>query len=189
MKNFVSEIPHIKNGNLELRKLEMSDADALSELTENEEVYRFLPTFLFEKKYDSAEEVISRLYNECLEKSLILGVFCDGEFCGLAEFYGYSAPFLKISVGYRLLPEFWGKGIATKVLGMMCAWLFDKTDIRIITASVILENKASASVLKKNGFKCAAYSVFENWGYQHLTKADKYLKTAKNYGKNYRFRV
>ena len=188
MKKFFSEIPHIVNGSLELRKAELSDVNGLRELVECDEVYRYLPTFLFEKKYDSAEEVITRLYDECLESSLILGIFYNGEFCGLAEFYGYSAPFLKISVGYRLIPRFWGKGIASETLGMMVDWLFCKTDIKIITASVMPENKASAGVLKKNGFKCAVYSVFENWGYPHLTKADKYIKTAKDYRKGYSFK-
>lgn len=35
------------------------------------------------------------MYDECLEGSLILGIFSGGEFCGLAEFYGYRAPCLK----------------------------------------------------------------------------------------------
>ena len=188
MKNLFSKIPCICGEDIELRKLEKSDAEGLGELTGSDEVYRFLPTFLFEKKYVDAEEAISRMYDEGLEKSLILGVFSSGEFCGLVEFYGRQAPLLKISVGYRLLPRFWGKGIATKALALMVDWLFSETDVKIITASVISENSASTKVLKKNGFRCAARSVPENWGHILPTKADKWIRTAAGYRRDYSFR-
>ncbi len=45
----------------------------MSRLAADERVYRWLPTFLFERKYADAQEVIRRLYTECLEESLILG--------------------------------------------------------------------------------------------------------------------
>lgn len=185
MKKLFSVLPCIRGDELELRPLEARDAESLRELTESDEVYRFLPTFLFEKKFDSAEEAIRRMYDEGLESSLILGIFSNGEFCGLAEFYGYRAPFLKISVGYRLLPRYWGKGIATKALGLMVGFLFGETDVKIITASVMPENRASAQVLKKNGFRCAAYAVWENWGYALPTKTDKWIRTAAGYRRSY----
>ena len=178
MKKLFSEIPCIRGGELELRQLAASDADGLRQLTESDEVYRTLPTFLFEKKYDDAAVAIRRMYDEGLEGSLILGIFRAGEFCGLAEFYGYRAPLLKISVGYRLLPRFWGQGIATKALGLMVGYLFQETNVKIITASVLPENHASAGVLRKNGFQCAARGVWENWGHALPTKADKWIRTA-----------
>ena len=119
MKKLISAIPLIRGERLELRPLTLRDAPCLKELTESEEVYRYLPTFLFEQKDNDPEEVIRRMYDECLEESLILGVFSNGEFCGLAEVYGYRAPLLKASVGYRLLPRFWGKGIATEALRLI----------------------------------------------------------------------
>ncbi len=188
MKKLFSEIPQICGENIELRRLTHGDAEGLRELTENDEVYRMLPTFLFEKKYDDTGTVIDRLYTECLKKSLILGIFFKGEFCGLAEFYGYRPPLLKASAGYRLLPRFWGKGIATQALGLMTGYLFNETDVRIITASVIPENAASAAVLKKNGFRCTLRSVPENWGHPLPTLADKWLKISDGHNRDYTFR-
>ena len=170
-----------------MRQLKSEDASALKELTDSEESYRFLPTFLFEKKYDDSFYVISRMYDECLEDSLILGIFTNGEFCGLAELYGYRAPFLKISVGYRLIPRFWGRGIATEVLGLLVRYLFSETDIRYITASVLPENEASAAVLKKNGFRKALYSVPEDWGHARLEKTDKWIKKSTAHKGEYTF--
>lgn len=178
MKKLISEIPYIKSEDIELKKLTLDDTSALKELTENEEVYKFLPSFLFEKKYESAEDVINRLYDECLEESLILGVFSNGEFCGLAEIYGYSAPLLKVSIGCRLLPCFWGKGIATKTVNLIVDFLFNETEVKVITASVMPENSGSANVLKKNGFRRVLRSVPGDWGFSKPVFADKWAKTA-----------
>ena len=76
-----------------------NDTADLQSFMDSPRVYRYLPTFLFEHKYQKAEDVIDRLYAECLSDSLILGIFCGDTFCGLAEFYGYRASIRKISVG------------------------------------------------------------------------------------------
>ena len=91
MKKLFSEIPYIESERLILRKIGEEDAEGLSELTHSPNVYRYLPTFLFEKKYEDVHEVISSLYDECFRESIILGVFMGNVFCGLAEIYGFSA--------------------------------------------------------------------------------------------------
>ena len=174
-KRFYTEIPYLQGERLTLRALTPGDADALRELTEDAAVYRYLPTFLFEKKYDDVRTVIERLYDECLAESIILGIFMEDDFCGLAEFYGYREPIHKISVGYRLLRRCWGKGIATEALGMMIGYLSHETDIEIITASTMIENQASANVLRKNGFSLVVHGADEDWGYEIPTAADKWI--------------
>ena len=50
-------------------------------------------------------DVIRHLYDECFKDSIILGVFMEGDFCGLAEIYGYREP--KYDLG--LLTLYWHK--------------------------------------------------------------------------------
>lgn len=175
-KKLFSEIPHIKGKRIELKALTAADAPALRELTEDSEVYRYLPAFLFEKKYGDALTVIERLYDECFRESIILGIFADGSFCGLAEFYGYQDRIHKISVGFRLLRRCWGHGTATETLRLMTDYLYGETDIEIITASTMTENKASEAVLVKNGFDLVVHGADEDWGYEQPTKADKWIR-------------
>ena len=175
-KKLFSEIPHIKGERLVLKEITMADAPALRELTENPRVYRYLPTFLFEKKYPDAETVISRLYDECWRDSVILGIYAGETFCGLAELYGYREPIHKISVGYRLTERCWGKGIASEALRMMIDYLYNRTDIEIITASTMVENLASARVLRKNGFSLVVHAADEDWGYEGPTLTDKWIR-------------
>lgn len=175
-KKLFSEIPHLQGKHVILKALTPDDAPALQELVNDAEVYRYLPTFLFEKKYDNAQTVISRLYDECIKESLILGIYYNDELCGLAEMYDYRDSIHKISVGYRLLRRFWGQEIATEALGLMIDYLYGETDIEIITASTMVENKASAAVLKKNDFLHVVHAADEDWGYEHPTVTDKWIR-------------
>lgn len=191
MKKLFSEKPYIKGDGIVLRRITRDDAASLRELTENVKVYRYLPTFLFEKKYESIEYVIDHLYDECFRESIILGIYKTdpvgtapaGEaaeakevFCGIAEMYGFRDEIHKISVGYRLLERFWGQGIASRALKLMINYLYNETDIEIITASTMIENIASARVLGKNGFDLVVHAVPEDWGYEEPTITDKWIR-------------
>lgn len=175
-KKLFSEIPCLKGERLTLRRLTRADQAGLQELVDSPRVYRYLPTFLFEQKYPDVGYVIDHLYDECWKESIILGVFLGDEFCGLAEMYGYRDPIHKISVGYRLLERFWGKGIAGEALAMMIDYLYDETDIEIITASTMVENRASAHVLQKNDFQMVVHAADEDWGYDKPTVTDKWIR-------------
>ena len=176
MKNLFSDIPLLSSDSLCLKRLEMENADDLHRLAHQKAVYRYEPTFLFEHKYPDTREVIRRLYDECLEDSLILGIFQDDQFCGLAEMYGYREPIHKISVGYRLSERFWGRGIASETLGAMIRYLYRETDIEIVTASTMVENRASARVLEKNEFTLVVHASPEDWGYEAPTPAEKWIR-------------
>ena len=174
MRELFPAPPVLAGERLCLRPLAAPDAEGLSRLVREDAVYRFLPTFLFEKQYAPAE-AIARLYDEGLRDSLILGVFSGERFCGLAEMYGFKDQIHKISVGYRLLEECWGRGLATEALKLMIRYLYDETDIEIITASSMIENRASARVLTKNGFTLVESNAPEDWGFDHPVLADKWI--------------
>ena len=178
-KKLFSEVPSLVGEGIALGPLTEADAPALQDLMDNEHVYRFLPTFLFEKQCADARDAIARLYGEPFvrKESLILGVreAEGGELLGLAEFYGLRDDAHKISVGYRLRECGWGRGVATRAVDRMVAYLYGETDIEIITASTMVENIASARVLEKNGFIRTARGVGEDWGYPEPTIADKWF--------------
>ena len=175
MKKLFSEIPYIKSERLILRKIEETDAEDLSELTHSPNVYRYLPTFLFEQKYEDIHYVIRRLYDECFKESIILGVFTEDEFCGLAEIYGYRENTHKASIGCRFLERCWGQGIATETVRALVRYLTQKTDIEVITASTMVINKRITRVTEKNDFELVASGVDEDWGYPQPTSVNKWV--------------
>ena len=76
--------------------------------------------------------------------------------------YGYRDEMHKISVGCRISEPFWYKGIAAEAVGLLVRYLYDETDIEIITASTMVVNKAAAEVLRKNGFTLVSSGVYED---------------------------
>ena len=175
-KKLFSEIPRIQSPRLVLKEVTLADTSALQEFVSSPTVYRYLPTFLFERRYPDVRYVIEHLYTECWKESIILGVYMEDKFCGLAEMYGYRDPLHKISLGCRLSDRSWGKGIATEAVGMMVDYLYSETDIEIIAASTMVQNHASANVLRKNGFTLVVHASDEDWGYGKPTLTDKWIR-------------
>ena len=176
MKTLFNEIPYIEGKSTVLKQITRKDADALYAFVHNEKIYRYLPTFLFERKYEDIHYVIDHLYTECLEESLILGVYKNDEFAGLAEFYAYKPIIKQISIGYRLCENMWGQGIATEVVEIMTDCLLNEKGMEIITASTMIENHASAKALMHNGFELVESGVGEDWGFSEPTLADKWIR-------------
>ncbi|MBQ9384716.1 MAG: GNAT family N-acetyltransferase [Ruminiclostridium sp.] len=174
------EIPYLENDTVILKQITDKDAGDMKKMVVNDAVYKYLPTFLFERQYDDIHKAIAGLYGELFgnKESLILGIFPKdtGRLCGLAEFYGYKEILHKTCIGYRLDKPQWGKGLATETVSLMVDYLYGKVGIEIITASTMIENKASARVLEKNGFIKTAAAVPEGWGYEQPTVADKWFR-------------
>ena len=195
MKKLFDEIPFLENDKIILKRMEDADARELERMTRSDRVYRFLPTFLYEQKYEDKHDVIRLFYEECFpaKEGIFLGIYWkdrslseeegagfrddpDHVFCGIAEFYGFRDPVHKISIGYRLLEEYWGRGIASMAVSLMVDYLYNQTEIEIITASTMIENQASASVLRKNDFVLVNSNVGEDWGYPAPTMVDKWIR-------------
>ena len=174
------EIPYLENDSLILREMRPADAAALGELAGDPSVYAFLPTFLFEQKYADPSEVIRRHRAECVDvKESILLAVCERSepslMIGIAEYYNYEPEKEKASVGYRLLPSAWGRGIATKTTALLKNYLLERTDVRKITAHVMAENAASARVLEKNGFQLKWSGLREDWGRSVPVLVNKFI--------------
>ena len=56
-------------------------------------------------------------------------------------------------IGYYLAEEYWGKGIMTEAVRLLCENVFEKTDIIRIYAEPFAYNIGSRRVLEKAGFQ------------------------------------
>ena len=178
--NLFDEIPELKSERLILRPFVPEDAFYLKAMTEETEVYRYEPSFLYELKYEDKEQVITRMYEECfLTKESLLLAICriehPEELIGIAEFYNYEPEKQKASIGYRLRKAYWNQGYASEICPLMRDYLFQNTDVRKITAHIRKEHSASKHVAEQYGFICKWPDQQEDWGYEEPVIADKYI--------------
>ena len=178
-KKLFSEVPSIDGERIVLNRVVGTDVDELRDLIDNPRVQRYEPTYLFEKQRDDVAETIGSMYGDLFDnkESLILAIRIKetGELAGLAEFYGLRDRLHKISISYRLRESWWGKGIATETVRLMVGYLYGETDIEIITASTMIENRAFARVLEKADFIRTVRGVEEDWGYPEPVLVDKWF--------------
>ena len=171
--------PILQDDVLTIRRMSFSDEKALKDLTEEKDVYRYLPTFLYEQKYEDKYQVIKRMDEECMDsrESVLMGIYLKEDpktLIGIAEIYGYRQEKNKASIGYRLRKQYWGRGLATRTAALLKDYLFTEIGIRTITAHVMKENLASAKVLIKNGFFNKYPDNIEDWGFDEPVLVDKY---------------
>ena len=180
MKKLFDEIRCLEGEKIILRKITENDKEALREMAQSHHVYRYEPTYLLEQQYTDMDQLIRDIYGEYFEKkqNLFLGVYLREnpiELCGLAEFYDYRDHLHMVSIGGRLREKYWNSGIGTEIAKLMSDYLFQETDIEIITASTMVENKASAHVLEKNGFMTTHSVHKEDWGHEEPTDAYRWF--------------
>ena len=180
MKKLFDEIPYLEGERIILGKNTEKHRDALQEMAQRKSIYRYEPSYLLEQQYTDMDQLLRDLYGEFFEKkqNLFLGIFLrenPAELCGLAEFYDYRDHLHMVSIGVRLREEYWKSGIGTEAAKMMSDYLFTETDIEIITASSMVDNKASARSLEKNGFMTTHTIYKEDWGHDEPTDAYRWF--------------
>ncbi|QKW12371.1 GNAT family N-acetyltransferase [Verrucosispora sp. NA02020] len=65
----------------------------------------------------------------------------------------HEAPASQAMIGYSLLPEWYGRGYATRAVRLLTRWGFDRVGLARLWAGTLSENLASQRVLQKAGFR------------------------------------
>ena len=60
---------------------------------------------------------------------------------------------LDVELGYRLHPEFWGRGLATEAASALVEYAFDSTGIQRVFATTMVFNVGSRKVMEKAGLR------------------------------------
>lgn len=138
---------------IRLRQWRKEDYSALSRNANNENVSRYLrDMFPYPYTEDDAKSFIEFATN-CNNGNLYFAVTVDGEVAGganigfLDDVYRHNA-----GIGYWLGEKYWGKGIATEVIGKLYKKACKKEGIIRVEAQIIADNCGSFRALRKNGF-------------------------------------
>ena len=137
---------------LVFRMLEDHDLQNLMRLDMDLEVRAFFPEGVSTPK--QLREKIIRSRTSFLQKGF--GEFSvtdlkTNEFLGRAGFAELNNG--EIEVGYLLLKEYWGKGIATEALSALLDWAGKALSVPRILAYAPIDHHASIGVMKKAGMR------------------------------------
>lgn len=177
--------PYLQSGTLVIRKMTEDNLNALCEITDNDNVYKYIPPFLHKKSRGNLLAAIRNLGGRDFDKKkmIIAGIFltdAPDRLVGLAEMFDYKKKANQMTIGYRLNELYWHRGIATEAVRLMIGYLCGEMGVKTLKAFVMPENVYSQRVLIKNGFVKEADAVKgEGWGGNELSELDVFTYTAR----------
>ncbi len=150
---------YIETDRLILRDLLSTDAEGLFQLDSNALVHKYLGNMPI-TQLAQAEAVIAMVRQQYEDNGIGRWAALEkgsGNFIGWCGLKWVTSPDNNhnnfYDVGYRLMPEYWGRGYATEATKAALQYAFDVLHLDIVTASHHIENMASRKVLEKCGLK------------------------------------
>lgn len=147
-----------ESARLYYREFTAADDVLLFQLDANPEVHRYLgnnPVTHIDQVREYLASVISQYATNGVGRMTAFLKETD-------EFIGWGGLKLESNVnghdrfydiGYRLLPQFWGRGYATESARFFIDYGFNQLDISVINATALRANTASCNALVKSGLQ------------------------------------
>ncbi|KGT10177.1 N-acetyltransferase [Elizabethkingia anophelis] len=142
-----------------MRPFEERDAEGLFLLDSNPDVMKYVGGVVSTKIEQSQQmiEFIQKQYKEnrvgrlaVIEKSTNTLIGWSGLKYLTSEINGMKNVY---ELGYRFLPEYWGKGYATETARAALNYAFNEIKTDVVYAMAVTENTGSNRVLQKLGFE------------------------------------
>jgi RimJ/RimL family protein N-acetyltransferase len=153
----------LEGARVRLRRWEERDREPFAELNADPVAMQYFPSTLTREQSDAVIDRLQAAIDErgwgfwCLE----VGGGCVG-FTGLA-IPSFDAPFMPaIEIGWRMLPRYWGRGLATEAARLALAWGFDVLEAREIVAFTVPANARSLAVMDRLGMRRDPAGDFEH---------------------------
>ena len=146
--------PILETERLLLRRVDNNDVNEIFSMRSNAATMKYIPRPLV-TNYEEALEHIA-LLDSGLEKneSINWAITFKGEnkLLGIIGFYRTKFADYRSEIGYMLLSENHGKGIATEAVERVMKYGFEEMNLHSMEAIIDPRNSASEGVLIKNGF-------------------------------------
>lgn len=153
---------------LQYRLWTMNDEQLAQNLWGNEEV-----THLIDARGKlTVEEVREKLLGE-LKSAQDHGVqywpifLKTGEHVGCAGLRAHKPAQRIFELGFHLIPEFWGRGLASEAARGVMRFAFEELEVAALFAGHNPQNSASRHMLIKLGFQSAGEAFYEPTGLMH----------------------
>ena len=142
-----------ETGRLQVRRYSLDDCDRFFQLSGNEEVMRYIRPVI--TKADSDKSLVQNIQQYTLVPNTGRWAVFEkgtGSFVGSFSILVMETDRNKLHIGYALLPQFWGRGLASELLRQGIAYFFSNHKACTLYAITEQPNTTSQKVLLKCGF-------------------------------------
>ena len=152
----------IETDRLILRKITLDDKEELFKLHANELVQKYTGEPVVKSLSEMEAAIKERIVNyDRYGYGRWATILKDEmQFVGWAGL-AYLPEFDEIDLGYRFLPDNWGKGIATEACRAILSYGFEELKLGKIIAIAMKENKGSIRVMEKAGMHFDKFAPYE----------------------------
>ncbi|MGN0496268.1 MAG: GNAT family N-acetyltransferase [Lachnospiraceae bacterium] len=141
--------------NVTIRKWKIEDAKSLAEVLSNKNIMNNLRDGLpFPYTEKDALSYILAMLEADPDSTFAYAIDIDGIAVGsIGAFRQENIHSRTAELGYYLSEQYWGKGVMTRAVSLLCEKIFEETDILRIYAEPFEYNTGSRRVLEKAGFQ------------------------------------
>lgn len=164
----------IKSKKFILRPYNKNDLDSLVENLNNKNISKFMSHVPYPYAIKHGKKWIER----CIQKNkksrrrkIIFAVEIHGKIAGSIGLDPIKSH--KAEIGYWLAKKYWNHGIMSEALKIVTRLGFEKLKLKRVQAHVFRENKISAIILEKNGYK--KEGLLKKYFYKNNRYSDAYL--------------
>jgi [ribosomal protein S5]-alanine N-acetyltransferase len=158
--------PHLETRNLILRRIQLTDSNAIFKILGDDEVTKYYDEATFTDASQASNQIEAWENGFKSRRCIRWGIAReDNQVIGSCGYYGLHPWHMRGSIGYELARPFWRQGIMIEALKAIINLGFDEMDLNRIEAVVLPENTASIKLLEKLGFENeGVLKEYENWG-------------------------
>ncbi|MBL7056052.1 GNAT family N-acetyltransferase [Candidatus Woesearchaeota archaeon] len=139
----------IKSKGFVLRPFKKTDEESLVENINDSLIYRYTCRIPHPYTRKDANKFITEIIKEKGETAFAIDI--QGKVVGCVGLHNIKKH--KAEIGYWLGEKYWGKGIVSVAVKLVTKYAFGKLKVSRVYAPIFKQNKASARVLEKNGYK------------------------------------
>ena len=175
--------PNLETDRLNLRALQLSDAEAMHRLRSNREVMRLTERSLTQSVEDAAKliEIVFESQAQGTAVMWAMALKSEPTMIGCVCFVRTDFENSRTEIGYLLDPKYHRQGLMSEALACVVDFGFDEWELHKIMASTNALNEASIGLLEKNGFTreaCFRQHYFWNGRFIDSVELAKYSPKA-----------
>lgn len=167
VETLIDKCPRIETDRLVLRKWEERDVEGLAAMNADARVMEFFPGVMSREESETMHQRLlakqeSHGFAVPVVEDKLTGKFLG--FCGLGiPTYPVPLPFDPcVEIGWRLIPDAWGKGIAQEASRIWLRFGFETLQLNEIVSFTAIQNWRSQKVMQRLGMVTAASDDFEH---------------------------